>query len=89
MAFQKRPARHVHRQCLGLPRYLARPEYLVAAESQVQLGQLSVVPNGSTVGYEFIEKTGEELIQDLRATGQQNMNMPTLWHPSSVSGVVR
>jgi hypothetical protein len=55
----------------------------------VQLGQLSVVPNGSTVGYEFIEKTGEKLIQELRAAGQQNMNMPTLWYPLSVGGVIR
>jgi hypothetical protein len=60
----------------------------VAAERQAQLGQLPVIPNGSTVGYEFIEKPGEELIQDLRAASQQNMKMPTLWYPSSDNGVI-
>src|ERR1700677_4821628 len=89
MAFQKRPARHVHRQCLGLKCDLARPEYLVAAERQVKLGQLPVVPNGSTVGYQLIEKPGEELIQDLRTARQQNMDMPALRYPSSNSGIVR
>src|SRR5580693_9163976 len=88
MAFQKRPARHVDRQRVGLLRDLARAEYVVATERQVQLGQLSVVPNGSTVGYQFIEKPGKELIEGLRAAGQQNMNMPALRYPASDSGVV-
>ena len=61
----------------------------MAAERQVQLGQFAVVPDGSTVGDQFIEKPGEELIQDLRAAGQQNMKMPTLRHPSPDSGFVR
>ena len=61
----------------------------MAAERQVQLGQLPVVPNGSTVGDQFIEKPGEELIQDLRTARQQNMDMPTLRYPSSDSGIVR
>ena len=61
----------------------------MAAERQVKLGQLPVVPNGSTVGYQLIEKPGEELIQDLRTARQQNMDMPTLRYPSSDSGIVR
>src|SRR5215467_782556 len=89
MAFQKRSARHVHRQCLRLKWDLARPEHFVAAERQVKLGQLPVVPNGSTVGCQLIEKPGEEPIQDLRTAGQQNMDMPTLRDPSSDSGTVR
>jgi len=55
----------------------------------VQLGELSVVPNGCAVGYEFIEKPGEELVQDLPTAGQQNMKMATLRYSSSDSGVVR
>jgi hypothetical protein len=55
----------------------------------VELGQFSVVPNGSTVGHEFIEKARKELIQDLCTAGQQNMDMPTLWDPSSDNVVVR
>jgi hypothetical protein len=60
----------------------------MAAENQVQLGELSVVPNGCTVGDEFVEKPGEELIQDLPTAGQQDMKMPTLRHSSSDSWVV-
>jgi hypothetical protein len=77
------------RQSLRLLHYLARAEYVVAAERQVQLGQLSVVPNGRTVGYQFTEKPGEELIQDLSSAGQQNVNVTTLGYPPSDSGVVR
>jgi hypothetical protein len=88
-AFQEWPARHVHRQCLGIPRYLSRAEYLVAAERQPKLGQLSIVPNGSTVGCQFIEEPGEQLVQDLRTASQQNMNMTTLGYPTSDSRVVR
>ncbi|BCZ21202.1 hypothetical protein MYSE111917_25865 [Mycobacterium senriense] len=61
----------------------------MAAERQVKLGQLPVVPNGSTACYQLIQKSGEELIQDLRTAGQQNMNMPTLGDPSSDRGAVR
>jgi hypothetical protein len=55
----------------------------------MKLGQLPVIPNGSTVGYQVIEKSREEFIQDLRTAGQQNMDMPTLRDPSSDSGAVR
>ena len=61
----------------------------MAAERQVQLGQLPVVPHRSTVGDQFIEKPGKELIEDLCAAGQQNMNMPALRHPAPDSGIVR
>ena len=60
----------------------------MAAERQVKPGQIPVLPNGSTVGYQLIENPGEELIQDLRAALQQNMKMPTLRYPSSDSGVI-
>lgn len=89
MAFQKRPARHVHRQRIRLKSQLARPEHFVAAERQVKLGELPVVPNGSTIGHQLIEEPGEELIQDLRTPGQQNMDMPTLRYPLSDSGTAR
>ena len=69
------PNVHNHRRC---------PLLLLG----VKLGQIPVLPNGSTVGHQLIEKPGEELIQDLRAALQQNMKMPTLWYPSSDSGVI-
>jgi hypothetical protein len=88
-AFQKRSARHVNRQRFRLLGDPSRADNLVAAERQKKLGQLSLTPHGRTVGDQIIEKPGKELVQDLRAAGQQNMNVPTLWHPASDSGIVR
>src|SRR6478736_7897712 len=88
MPFQKRPARHVYRHRLGIKRNLARPQHVVAAEGQVKFGQVRVVPNGSTVGYQITENAREELVQDLRAARQQDMKVATLRYPSSGSGIV-
>ena len=60
----------------------------MAAERQVKLRQLPVIPNGSTSGDQLVKKPRKKLIQDPRTAGQQNMDMPTLRYPSSDSGTI-
>ena len=60
----------------------------MAAIGQVQLGQVRVVPDGSTVGDHLVENPREELIQDLRSTRQQGMGVSTLRYPPPVRGIV-
>ena len=88
MAFQKRPARHVRRQCLVVECRLAGPQHFVAADREVEPGQFPVVQDGSTVGNQPVENPGEQLLQDLCATRQQKMGMPTLRYSPPVRGIV-
>lgn len=60
----------------------------MSAEGEISFSEVSIARNGCAGGGKFIEKSGEELIEDLRAAREQGMDVTALGYSPPVRRVV-
>jgi hypothetical protein len=58
---------------------------LMATDRKAHFGVVAVPPGGA-IGYEFVEKIREQLVQDLSAAGKQSVYQPALRHSAPGPG---